>query len=119
MKRVVITGMGIYSCIGKNLNEVKESLYKGKSGIGIEQIRSEYGYRSPLTGLLERPQLKGVLDRKLRSNLAEEGEYAYIATVQALKQAKIDETFLENNEIGILLTNVCNLFLKCKLRKFA
>lgn len=105
MKRVVITGMGIYSCIGKNLNEVKESLYKGKSGIGIEQIRSEYGYRSPLTGLLERPQLKGVLDRKLRSNLAEEGEYAYIATVQALKQAKIDETFLENNEIGIFYGN--------------
>lgn len=105
MKRVVITGMGIYSCIGKNLDEVKESLYTGRSGIGIEQIRSEYGYRSPLTGILERPQLKGVLDRKLRNNLAEEGEYAYVATVQALQQAKIDEAFLENNEIGIFYGN--------------
>ncbi len=105
MKRVVITGMGIYSCIGKNLDEVKESLYMGRSGIGIEQIRSEYGYRSPLTGILERPQLKGVLDRKFRSNLAEEGEYAYVATVQALEQAKIDIDFLENNEVGIFYGN--------------
>ena len=52
MRRVVITGMGIYSCIGKNLEEVKDSLYKGKSGIGIDSIRTEYGYRSPLTGIV-------------------------------------------------------------------
>lgn len=44
MKRVVITGMGIYSCIGKNLDEVKDSLYHGKSGIGIDPVRKELGY---------------------------------------------------------------------------
>jgi len=105
MRRVVITGMGIYSCIGKNLNEVKESLYAGRSGIGIEAIRTEYGYRSPLTGILERPVLKGVLDRRLRTGMAEEGEFAYMATVEALSNAKVDHTFLENNEVGIIYGN--------------
>ncbi|MDC7146150.1 beta-ketoacyl synthase N-terminal-like domain-containing protein, partial [Bacteroides ovatus] len=55
MKRVVITGMGIYSCIGKNLDEVKDSLYHGKSGIGIDPVRKELGYFSALTGILQRP----------------------------------------------------------------
>jgi 3-oxoacyl-[acyl-carrier-protein] synthase I len=105
MRRVVITGMGIYSCIGKNLNEVKESLYAGRSGIGIEAIRTEYGYRSPLTGILERPVLKGVLDRRLRTGMAEEGEFAYMATVEALANAKVDHPYLEDNEIGIIYGN--------------
>ena len=43
MKRVVITGMGIYSCLGKNLDEVKESLYKGTSGIVYDEKRKEFG----------------------------------------------------------------------------
>ena len=55
MKRVVITGTGIYSCIGKNLDEVKNSLYKGKSGIILDQERKAFGYRSGLTGFVERP----------------------------------------------------------------
>jgi 3-oxoacyl-[acyl-carrier-protein] synthase-1 len=57
MRRVVITGMGIYSCIGKNLTEVKDSLYEGRSGIGIDPARIEMGYRSPLTG--DYPRFKG------------------------------------------------------------
>lgn len=105
MKRVVITGMGAYACIGKNLDEVKESLFKGTSGIGIEEIRKEIGYRSPLTGLVERPNLKGKLHRRLRVGLAEEGEYAYVATNEALENAKIDMDFLEKNEVGILYGN--------------
>jgi 3-oxoacyl-[acyl-carrier-protein] synthase-1 len=103
--RVVITGMGIYSCIGKNLEEVKDSLYNGKSGIGIEEIRKEIGFRSPLTGILEIPQLKGKLDRRLRTGLAEEGEFAYMSTIEALANAKVDMNFLENNEVGILFGN--------------
>ena len=104
-KRVVITGMGIYSCIGKNKEEVKESLYNGKSGIGIEPLRTEMGYRSPLTGILEVPNLKGQIDRRLRAGLAEEGIFAYVATEEAFQQASIDADFLENNEIGILYGN--------------
>lgn len=105
MKRVVITGMGVYACIGKNLEEVQKSLYNGTSGIGIEEIRKEIGYRSPLTGLVERPVLKGKLDRRLRVGLAEEGEYAYVATDEALNNAGIDMDFLEANEVGILYGN--------------
>lgn len=105
MRRAVITGLGIYSCIGKNLEEVKKSLYEGKSGIGIDPSRTEYGYRSPLTGIVEKPQLKGLLDRRLRICLAEEGEYAYMATVEALKTANVDMDYLEKNEVGIFYGN--------------
>ena len=53
--------MGIYSCIGKNLDEVRESLYNGKSGIIFDPERKEMGFRSALTAYLEKPDLKGVL----------------------------------------------------------
>lgn len=105
MRRVVVTGMGIYSCIGKNIDDVVKSLYEGRSGIGVEVERTEYGYRSPLTGIVERPLLKGVLDRRMRIGLAEEGEYAYMATLEAFKGANIDVDYLENNEIGIFYGN--------------
>jgi len=104
-RRVVITGMGIYSCIGKNLEEVTKSLYDGKSGIGIEPLRKDYGYRSPLTGIVEAPVLKGKLDRRLRVGLAEMGEYAYLATVEAFNNAGIDMDYLEKNEVGIFYGN--------------
>lgn len=105
MRRVVITGMGIYSCIGKNLEEVKNSLYEGKSGIIYDKSREEYGYRSCLTGMVEEPNLKDSLGRRQRISLGEEGSYAYVATLEALKNAKISEQYLENNEIGILYGN--------------
>lgn len=105
MRRVVITGMGIYSCLGKNLEEVAKSLYEGKSGIGIDPLRTEYGYRSPLTGIVERPVLKGLLDRRSRICLAEEGEYAYMATAEALRNAGIDNDYLSSHEIGIFYGN--------------
>lgn len=105
MKRVVITGMGIYSCLGNNLETVTNALYTGKSGVGIDEKRVEYGYRSPLTGIVESPQLKGVLDRRLRIGLAEEAEFAYMATAEAVKNAHVDADYLEKNEIGILFGN--------------
>ncbi|MFA7089839.1 MAG: beta-ketoacyl-[acyl-carrier-protein] synthase family protein, partial [Bacteroidales bacterium] len=105
MKRVVVTGIGIHSCIGTNVEEVRESLYNGKCGIGIDPARTEYGYRSPLTGIVPRPELKGVLSRRQRICLPEEGEYAYVATEQALKDAGIDLDYLEKNETGILYGN--------------
>jgi 3-oxoacyl-[acyl-carrier-protein] synthase-1 len=105
MRRVVITGMGIYSSIGKNIEEVKTSLYEGKSGIGVDPARKAYGYRSPLTGIVERPELKGLLDRRLRIGMAEEGEYAYLATQEAFRMAEIDLDYLEKNETGIFYGN--------------
>ena len=104
-RRVVITGIGIYSCIGKHIHEVTDSLYHGKSGIGLDPMRLEYGYRSPLTGIVEMPSLTGMLDRRLRISLAEEGVYAYIATLEAIKTAGIEPEYFEQHETGIFYGN--------------
>ena len=105
MNRVVVTGLGIYSCIGKNLGEVRQSLYEGKSGIVLDPERKAMGYRSGLTGRVERPLLKGVLDRRARLMLPEQGEYAYMATAEALRGANIDQDFLDRSEVGIIYGN--------------
>ncbi len=105
MKRVVITGTGIYSVIGKNLAEVTESLREGKSGIGIDNIRKEMGFRSSLTGIIERPVLKGEIPRRMRISLPQQGEYAYVATKEAIGHAGIDIGYLDKNEVGILYGN--------------
>ena len=105
MNRVVITGLGIYSCIGKDKEEVKESLLKGRSGIIYDESRKELGYRSALTGFVERPNLKGLLDRRSRIMLPEQGEYAYMASIQALEQAGIGADYIKDHDIGILYGN--------------
>ena len=84
---------------------MKDSLFQGRSGIGIDPARKEMGYFSALTGLVERPDLKKLLDRKKRHSLAEQGEYAYMATLEAFRQAQIDEEFLLDHEVGILYGN--------------
>lgn len=103
--RVVITGMGIYSCIGTSLEEVKESLYHGKSGIVLDQERKEFGFRSGLTGVVPKPDLKNLLNRRQRISMGEESEYAYLATVDAFAQAKLNQDFLDHFEVGILYGN--------------
>ena len=104
-RRVVITGMGIWSCLGKNKEEVRDALYNGRSGIGLEAERLEYGYRSGLTGIVERPKLKGVIDRRLRVGLSEEAEYAYIAAKEAFEEAKVSDDYLRENEVGVIFGN--------------
>ena len=105
MRRVVVTGMGIWSCLGTNLEEVKQSLYEGRSGIGIEQERITYGYQSALTGIVQKPELKKLLHRRLRAGLSEEAEYAFMAARECFEQAGVDEEFLLNNEIGVIFGN--------------
>ncbi len=104
-KRVVITGIGIYSCIGNNLETVTQSLKLGKSGIIFDSERKQYGYRSGLKGFLEPLNLKGVLDRRTRIMLPEQGEYAYMATAEALKTARLSPEYVADHEIGILYGN--------------
>lgn len=105
MGRVVITGIGIWSCLGTNVNAVKNSLYNGVSGIGLQPERLEYGYRSGLTGIVERPQLKGVIDRRLRMGLSEEAEYAYMASKEAFDMAGVTDEYLLQNEVGVIFGN--------------
>lgn len=105
MKRVVITGMGIWSCLGTSIEEVKESLFNGKSGVGIQVERIAYGYQSALTGIVKKPVLKGLIDRHLRRGLSEEAEYAFMASLQALQMANVDQDYLDNNEVGCIFGN--------------
>ena len=97
--------MGIWSCLGKNLDEVSTALREGRSGIGLDPQRLDYGYQSALTGIVERPRLKGILDRRQRVGLAEEGEFAYMASREAFATAGLDEDYLLTNEVGILFGN--------------
>ncbi len=105
VKRVVITGIGLWGCLGKNIDEVTESLKAGRSGIGLDRDRLTYGYQSGLTGLVERPKLKGLLDRRVRTGLPEEGEYAFMASREAFRMAGIDDAYMLQNEIGCIFGN--------------
>ena len=97
--------MGIWSCLGTNLEEVRHSLYHGISGIGIDQDRIDYGFRSGLTGMVKRPQLKGLLDRRTRMGLSEEAEYAFMASKEAFQMAGIDDEYLLAHEVGVIFGN--------------
>ena len=105
-RRAVITGMGIWSCLGTDLDTVKESLYEGKSGIGLQKERLAYGYRSALTGIVEEPVItKKMLDRHTRAGMSEEARYAYMSSLQAFAQAGITDDYLRENEVGCIFGN--------------
>ena len=103
--RVVVTGVGIWSCIGKNVEEVKQSLYNGDSGIGVDNDRLEYGYHSALTGIVPKPNLKKLLDRRVRTGMSEEAEYAFMASKEAFEMAGMDDDYLRKNEVGVIFGN--------------
>lgn len=105
MRRVVITGMGIWSCLGTDVEAVRDSLFHGRSGIGVEEGRIAYGFQSSLTGIVRKPELKGLIDRHLRRGLSEEAEYAFMASLQALEMAGIKDDYLQSNEVGCIFGN--------------
>jgi 3-oxoacyl-[acyl-carrier-protein] synthase-1 len=84
---------------------VASSLRAGKSGIGYDEARKDYGFRSPLTGIVETPDLKNLLHRRLRTGMSQEAQYAYMAAREAFEQAGIEEQYLLDNEVGILFGN--------------
>lgn len=104
-RRVVITGMGIYSCLGQNLDDVRDALYNGKSGIIFDPYRKELGFRSGLTAVIPEPDIKKELSRNQRAFMPSEAKYAYVATVEALRNAKIDQDYLDAHEVGLLYGN--------------
>lgn len=105
MSRVVITGMGIYSSLGENKKTVCDALSQGRSGIIFRPERKALGYRSGLTGWVNRPDLKNTLSRRSRIMLAEQGEYAYVATKEALEHAGLTEEDIAQQETGIIYGN--------------
>lgn len=105
MRRVVITGMGIWSSIGQDLKTVTESLRLGRSGIVFDSARVEYGLQSGLVGDVPRPDLKSLLPRKARIVMSDDAEYAYMAARQAFEQAEISEEYRRSNKVGIIWGN--------------
>lgn len=104
--RVVITGMGIWSCLGTDIQTVKNALYNGQSGIGLQPERLHYGYRSGLTGIVPEPVItKQMLDRHTRAGMSEEARYAYMASRQAFEMSNIDDDYLRMNEVGCIFGN--------------
>lgn len=103
MRRVVITGIGIYSSIGVGAGAVEESLRTGRSGVGIDEQRTALGYRSALTGIVPLPDARELLDRKSRGRYAEQGLYALVAAREALQQAQMTNDYLSGNETGIIM----------------
>ena len=98
--------MGIWSCLGNDIETVRQALFEGRSGIGLKEERLEYGYRSGLTGLVETPVItKQMVDRHTRAGMSEEAQYAYMASRQAFAQAGIDDAYLHDNEVGCIFGN--------------
>lgn len=94
--------MGIWSCIGQSVQEVAQSLRLGKSGIGIDPERTAYGYQSPLTGIVPRPDIKAQgLRRSQRITLSEPGEYGYMAMKEALTMAPVADLY----RCGLIVSN--------------
>ncbi len=105
MKRVVVTGMGIWSCLGQDVQTVTKSLQQGRSGVVFDPKRIEYGLHSGLVGNVLRPNLKPLLQRKFRATMSEDSEYAYMAARQAFEQAGLSDEYLRQNEVGIIFGN--------------
>ncbi len=104
-KRVVITGMGIWSCLGTTLDEVRQSLYDGKSGIIFSQERVDAGFRSPFCADVPKADLKPFVNRNFRQFMPEEAQYAYMSTKDALVSAKLEQDYIDSHEVGIIFGN--------------
>ena len=104
-RKVVITGMGIWSCLGTTLDEVRDALYAGKSGIVFDPERKAAGFRSALCARVARPDLKPYISRNPRQFMPEEAGYAYMATRAALEHAKLEQDYIDSHEVGIIYGN--------------
>ncbi len=104
-RRVVITGMGIWSCLGTSLDEVRDSLYNSKCGIVFDQARKDMGFRSALTSAVATPELKKLVPRNMRVYMGEPAQYAYMSTLEALRNANLDEDYIAAHEVGLLFGN--------------
>ncbi len=103
--RVVITGLGIWSCLGTTLDEVRQSLFEGKSGIIFSEERQAAGFRSPICAQVQKPNLKPYLSRDVRKLMPEEAEYAYMSTRQALEQARLEQDYIDQHPVGVIFGN--------------
>ncbi|CAH0993269.1 3-oxoacyl-[acyl-carrier-protein] synthase 1 [Sinobacterium norvegicum] len=101
MRRVVVTGLGIVSCLGNNKEEVKESLFEGRSGISFNEEYKDLGFRSHVSGT---PVIdfKEHIDRKQLRFMGDAAAYAYIAMQQAIDDSSLSDDQVSNIRTGII-----------------
>ena len=101
MRRVVVTGMGIVSCLGNSKSAVTESLRHGKSGISFNEKFKEMGLRSQVCGSVD-IDLAGIIDRKHKRFMGDAASYAYVALQQAIEDAGLEDQDVSNPRTGLI-----------------
>ncbi|PCJ48901.1 MAG: beta-ketoacyl-[acyl-carrier-protein] synthase I [Gammaproteobacteria bacterium] len=102
MRRVVVTGMGIISCIGNDKATVLDSLKNSKSGIRFSEDYAERGLRSHVYGKAN-VDVAGLIDRKVRRFMADASAYAYLSMEQAIEDAGLEESDVSNEMTGLIV----------------
>jgi len=102
MKRVVITGIGVVSPLGNNKDEVIKSLYDTKSGISFDESYQEMGFRSQVSGQIK-INLEDEIDRKYLRFMGDGASYNYLAMLEAIEDAKLNEEEISNPETGLIM----------------
>lgn len=102
MKRVVISGIGIVSCLGNDKNAVLDSLQQGRSGIKFKQEYADVGMRSHVAGSID-INVDDFIDRKVKRFMGDAAAFAYISMQQAIEDARLDDSLVSNIRTGIIM----------------
>lgn len=103
MRRVVVTGLGIVSCIGNNKDEVLKSLFNTKSGIVFSEDQKKYNFRSQVAGTIKNLNLDEHIDRKQKRFMGEGSAFNFIALKEAIKESGLEEKDISNEKTGIVM----------------
>jgi len=103
MRRVVVTGIGIVSCIGNNKAEVLDSLLNTKSGIVFSDEHKKYNFRSQVIGSVKNLDLDKLIDRKIKRFMGAGSAYTYIALKEAIEESGLEEKDISNEKTGIVM----------------
>ncbi|WP_404464776.1 beta-ketoacyl-ACP synthase I [Vreelandella aquamarina] len=101
MRRVVVTGLGIVSCLGNDQQQVLDALKSGRSGIRFKEEYAERGFRSHVAGSVD-IDLDALIDRKLRRFMGDAAAYAYVSMAQAIEDAGLTEEQVSNVRTGLI-----------------
>ena len=103
MRKVVVTGLGIVSCIGNNKDEVLESLLNTKSGIVFSEEQKKYNFRSQVAGTIKNLNLDEHIDRRQKRFMGEGSAFNFIALKEAIKESGLEEKDISNEKTGIVM----------------
>ena len=103
MREVVVTGYGIVSCLGNDIDAVTESLKNSNSGITINEINKELGLRSHISGSITDLNLKEKIDRKLYRFMGDAAAFAYLSAEEAIENANLSNKVLKDFRTGIIM----------------